>query len=190
MNRIREIRERHGLSAAQLAERVGTTQPQITRLERGERRLTVDWMQRIAAALNCDPMDLVAATLAKASGDEAVPFSPPEIGAAAAALSARGLKFFKASADTLEAINIAPGRVLLFDTSDAAVSSARTGDVVLARLKATNGIANATTLLRQFISPHLLTTNRHNRNVLIPVRSPDAEATIIGVLVPDEKADD
>jgi transcriptional regulator with XRE-family HTH domain len=58
-NRIRELRERAGLSQAQLAELVGTTQAQIARLEKGERRLTVDWMARIARALMLRPSDLL-----------------------------------------------------------------------------------------------------------------------------------
>jgi phage repressor protein C with HTH and peptisase S24 domain len=51
-NRIKEWRTRFGLSYAALAQLVGTTAPQIQKLERGERRLTVDWMLRIAAALS------------------------------------------------------------------------------------------------------------------------------------------
>jgi transcriptional regulator with XRE-family HTH domain len=58
-NRIRELRERAGLSQAQLAELVGTTQAEISRLETGERRLTVDWMARIARALMLRPSDLL-----------------------------------------------------------------------------------------------------------------------------------
>lgn len=51
MNRIRELREKAGLSAERLADRVGTTQATISRLETGARRLTVSWMRRIADAL-------------------------------------------------------------------------------------------------------------------------------------------
>jgi transcriptional regulator with XRE-family HTH domain len=61
-NRIREIREAKGLSQPQLAEKVGTSQPQMDRLEKGQRRLTQEWMQRIAKALKCEPGDLIAVT--------------------------------------------------------------------------------------------------------------------------------
>lgn len=68
-NRIRELRERAGLSQAALGTRAGTSQPQIDRLEKGERRLTDTWMRRLAAGLECDPADLLP------RGDSAPP--PP-----------------------------------------------------------------------------------------------------------------
>ncbi len=59
MNRIREWRQKRGLSLQQLAEAIGTTRAQVDKLERGERRLTVDWMVRLAAPLACVPADLL-----------------------------------------------------------------------------------------------------------------------------------
>lgn len=59
MNRIREWRQKRGWSLQQLAEESGTTRAQIDKLERGERRLTVDWMVRLAKPLACVPADLL-----------------------------------------------------------------------------------------------------------------------------------
>lgn len=58
-NRIAELREAAGLTQEQLAERVGTSNVQISRLERGDRRLTVGWMRRIAPHLGVNPTDLI-----------------------------------------------------------------------------------------------------------------------------------
>lgn len=58
-NRIRPLREERGLTQDTLAERVGTTKMQISRLERGERRLTQGWMEKIGAALACPPAALL-----------------------------------------------------------------------------------------------------------------------------------
>lgn len=52
MNEIRRLREEKDLSQAQLAELVGTSQPQIKRLEDGARKLTKEWAERIAPHLN------------------------------------------------------------------------------------------------------------------------------------------
>jgi transcriptional regulator with XRE-family HTH domain len=51
-HKIADLRIRKNLTLQALAERVGTTKSQIDKLEKGERRLTVEWLQRIADALN------------------------------------------------------------------------------------------------------------------------------------------
>lgn len=58
-NRIAELRERKGLSQEELAEAVGTSGQQIGRLEKGSRKLTTDWMDRLAPALDVRPRDLL-----------------------------------------------------------------------------------------------------------------------------------
>lgn len=58
-NRLSALRRQAGLTQDQLAQRADTVRSQIVKLERGERRLTVDWMLRLAKALNCDPKDLL-----------------------------------------------------------------------------------------------------------------------------------
>ncbi|HUY68240.1 MAG TPA: LexA family transcriptional regulator [Alphaproteobacteria bacterium] len=82
MNRIREFRAARGWSLRQLAERSGTSKSQVDKLEKGDRRLTVEWMVRLAKPLQCDPRDLM----------ESAPFQTVGFGAARAAASpvARG----------------------------------------------------------------------------------------------------
>ena len=58
-NRIKEWRSSRGWSLQHLADLVETSRAQIDKLERGERRLTVDWMIRLAKALECLPADLL-----------------------------------------------------------------------------------------------------------------------------------
>ena len=58
-NRIFELRDRLGMSQEALAEAANTTSSQISKLEKGERRLTVEWMYRLAPALNVAPSDLM-----------------------------------------------------------------------------------------------------------------------------------
>lgn len=58
-NRIKEWRRARGLTLKQLAERIGTSNQQISHLENGRRRLTLDWIERIAIALECHPADLI-----------------------------------------------------------------------------------------------------------------------------------
>jgi transcriptional regulator with XRE-family HTH domain len=51
MSTLRERRRELGLSQQALADIVGTSQPQIKRLEDGERKLTKEWAERLAPAL-------------------------------------------------------------------------------------------------------------------------------------------
>lgn len=51
---MRELREKHNLSQAELAERVGTKQPAIARLESGRVVPRLDLLQKIAAALGLE----------------------------------------------------------------------------------------------------------------------------------------
>jgi phage repressor protein C with HTH and peptisase S24 domain len=76
-NRLREFREREGLSMQALADRIGTTAPQINKLEKGERRLTIDWISRLATGLGVEPRDLLVPSdppaARPAAGDVALP---------------------------------------------------------------------------------------------------------------------
>src|SRR5215217_7999866 len=53
---VRAIRDALGMSAADLAERMGVTQSTVARLESSERdgRIQLDTLQRAADALDCD----------------------------------------------------------------------------------------------------------------------------------------
>lgn len=51
MNELRKIREKLGLTQSELAQMVGTSQPQILRLEKSTRKLTKEWAERLAPAL-------------------------------------------------------------------------------------------------------------------------------------------
>ncbi len=61
LHRIREVRKAKGLTLAQVAERCEppTTAQTIGRLETGTRTLSLDWLNRIAAALGVDSAQLV-----------------------------------------------------------------------------------------------------------------------------------
>ncbi len=50
-NRIRELRQKLGLTAKNLAERVDTTEATISRIESGKQSLSQTWLQKISQAL-------------------------------------------------------------------------------------------------------------------------------------------
>ncbi len=62
---IKRRRARLGITQAQLAERVGVRLPTIGRLEIGNRRPSIDLLERLAEALQCRVRDLLPEESAK-----------------------------------------------------------------------------------------------------------------------------
>lgn len=58
-NRIAELRKQRGLTYAELGAAAGTSAQQAERLEKGQRKLTQEWMNKLAKALGCEPIDLL-----------------------------------------------------------------------------------------------------------------------------------
>jgi transcriptional regulator with XRE-family HTH domain len=58
-NRIREHRARRGWTLYLLAEKLGTSAAQVSRLERSDRKLTQQWLKRISVALRVSQADLL-----------------------------------------------------------------------------------------------------------------------------------
>jgi transcriptional regulator with XRE-family HTH domain len=58
-NRIRELRQKLGLTAKNLAERVDTTEATISRIESGKQSLSQAWLQKIAHTLGVHIADLL-----------------------------------------------------------------------------------------------------------------------------------
>lgn len=71
-NRIYEIRTMKGVSRDKLAAMIGSSRQQMMRLEKGERRLTTEWMQKIGNALGVPPSHLLREGDAPASALSAV----------------------------------------------------------------------------------------------------------------------
>lgn len=55
MNMIKELREKLKISQSALADAAGTSQPQIKRLEGGDRKLTKEWAERLSPHLGVPP---------------------------------------------------------------------------------------------------------------------------------------
>lgn len=60
-NRIRELREKIGMSQAELARRVSITAGALQKVEVGARKLDQHWMRRLAPELGVTPAELLPA---------------------------------------------------------------------------------------------------------------------------------
>jgi transcriptional regulator with XRE-family HTH domain len=56
---LKTMRERAGLTQEELAKLAGTSQPQVRRLEAGERELTVPWARKLAPHLGVTPAEII-----------------------------------------------------------------------------------------------------------------------------------
>ena len=62
-NKIRHYRKQRGLTLASLGAAIGLTPQSVSRIENDKMRLSTVWMERIAAALNVSPVDLIEAAV-------------------------------------------------------------------------------------------------------------------------------
>ncbi len=121
MSMIRTLREARGMTQAQLARLAATSQPQIRRLEAGERQLSKDWAERLAPHLG-----IAASTLM--FGDEATPLpgSEPANSPSEKTLPARSERdATAANGITLQSNEIVPDRI-----DDGSQANARVGEAL------------------------------------------------------------
>lgn len=145
INRIRAIRRAKGMTLADLAGACTppTTAQTIGRLETGTRNLSLVWMNRIAAALEVDPQNLVRAESAQ----------PPRIIAELAASGAEALCAAREAVlpSDLAAAEGAPAPVVLEVT--ASVGEYRAGDLIWLQPCAPDSEAIARALNRDCLVP-------------------------------------
>lgn len=70
-NNLKVLREASGLKQNELAEKIGISPSQVNGWEKGTRRLSDHWINKLAIALKCSPADLLASTLPGKSGARA-----------------------------------------------------------------------------------------------------------------------
>lgn len=59
-SRLKQIRKLRGLKVTQAAEKLGITRGELHKLEKGDRRLTDVWLQRLARLYDVAPLDLIS----------------------------------------------------------------------------------------------------------------------------------
>lgn len=180
MNRIRALRQERKLSTYALADLVGTTQATIQRLETGKRKLTVDWMQRIARALDVKPTELLAPIVLDDDEGDVEIYNPTD-DRAAAALGAAGRQMFKVMTRAVDYEGIKLNDVVAVDCTKTDETMVLTGDIVLAAVISA-GTLQKRYILRVFVKPCLLTTNSSKQNYT-PIDMHKVDVQIVGVVV-------
>jgi transcriptional regulator with XRE-family HTH domain len=184
MNRIREFRERSGLTGEELAERIGTSSAQIYKLETGQRRLTQAWLEKLADALGCRAVDLI----------ENVPrFGPDDVAdmlneldpAIGMAMVAGRMTPYRVTGDSVAYMGVVEGQTIVINSSPEAIANLKTNDIVLAQLQQPRMRA----LRVAYVGPRLtvLLTWKNPPISVIPLDDPTIRPKILGVMVKPEK---
>jgi transcriptional regulator with XRE-family HTH domain len=175
-NRIRELRKQKGISAEALAERIGLSRVQVTRIESGARGLSIPHAEAIAVALDAtveNVLGLNTGSLPHAAGGLSEEVEEYDAGDHALLIPRRRLNVsqMRAKQSRLDQLDILDGDILTIDFGADAVERAREQAktatvpvIVIAILFADQQAAGGTTILRQLVPPNLLITNSRNRN--------------------------
>lgn len=178
-NRIKELREMLGLTQEQLAGRLGTLPQQVGKHERGERRLTIQWMQRYAAALEVAPADLISSDMPLDMQSDVELATVDQMPGVSAAIATRGLRIYRVLQSFISDAGMTSGTYITVDESPETVAKAAAGDVVIAEIVGTDVL-----LLRQFVPPATLITNRAgHRNTLQRLDDRSVPMRLRGVVI-------
>lgn len=178
MNRIKEIREREGLTQDELAVRMGTTSQQVGRLENGQRKLTVEWMNKLAIALDCYPSDLIENAIIADMINEVEPAEPSGLESVRKALADRGISTYVVKVDSVASV-LPVGTVITVDETIKDFDAVESGQVVLINL-AEKGAKDRVKALRVYIRPGLLSTNRSRGNTAFRTDDKAFEVELVG----------
>lgn len=184
MNRIRELREAAGLEQAELAARAGVTTQQVGRHERGERRLTIQLIQRYAQALEVTAADILGVPeLAFGASDvePALVEGVPGLGHLPSILAQRQIRLYRVLTSLVTDSGVRVGDVITVDESEAGRLGTKPGDVVLA------SVSGVVRVLRVFVSPTQIVTHMPGpRNSVLRLDDRTSDIRILGrMIVPD-----
>jgi len=181
-NRIREVREAAGLTLQQLADRIAeqtgeaVTRTQLSRLELGKRRLTVSWMNKIARALECEPIMLLNQAAVTAARNEVVPKTATDP-AVAFALKARNITLYEIEFSQMDLLGLHVGDTVSVDVTPDVTPPPLA--VVLAR------IAGNLTLRQWIPTNRLVTATTGAGNSVVSMDDAAAGVEILGVVLLD-----
>lgn len=184
--RLLQLRKERGLSMEKLAGMIGREKPLIYKLEKGLTRYNETVLNALAKALEVSPMELLSDEEDHGSGappglaEDAHPFDL-RLGTEGLPLLGPQEFVYEVSTRVLDQINILPGDRLVINMADGFLNRLQDGDVVIAQVYSDAAGANATTILRQFLSPSLLVSNSGLDNPK-PINTRSEDATIKGVM--------
>lgn len=168
------------MTQTQLAAALGKSEDTIWRLETGRTKLTIDVMHQIAQVLGVAPADLLPqAQISDLVADVELDLTAGNSDPLIRTLLAEGYSAYKVLTDAVIEAGYTPGMRIVARNRN----GAQAGDCVIAQAeRAWDG--KRTLILRQYLPPAILTTNRLRGNVVFNYREPTLAVQIVGVVLP------
>jgi transcriptional regulator with XRE-family HTH domain len=180
-NRIRQLREKRGLTQGALADLMGVAQSTVNRYEKGERFPKGEHLRSLAHHLGVRPADIIDAITVADVENELVE-NTTDAGVHASALQRMGLRSFTVTSDSVTRAGIPKGSRKLVATSPESITNLTAGQIVVL---STVDLSGANVLvIRQFLPPNLAVTNRDGLNLAVSI-GPDDGYKLFGVVVPE-----
>ncbi len=173
-----------------LAEKAGVDHSMLSRIESGERGLSVPMAEKLAEALDTTAAELLGIAMAPGGAapaelrEDAEPFTFDEATAGDMPIAIRRAArdtviTYRLKTEALSELGYHAGSIVFIDIGEAAVSSVKPGECVVAQHYRD---MTAVTLIRQFVPPALLITNSRTANAK-PLNLDADDVVIKGVIV-------
>jgi transcriptional regulator with XRE-family HTH domain len=180
-NRIRYLRELQGISQVELASLVGTSQQYVSRFEKGDVQLDVEWMQKFSKALGVAPLELISSAALAGLEEHVEELNGHGYAAISAIAAQKRMHLYKVLTTAVEQAGVPKDAIIGVD----AEREPRTGDVVLVEMAQAESHPEEGTcrMLWQFVEPGLLLTNRKGFNLVLSLDDAMLRAKILGVVI-------
>lgn len=168
------------MTQGQLAMALGKSEDTVWRLETGRTKLTIEVMYAIAQILGVTPADLLPHSLmSDIVADVEVASQESVVDPVIKTLLAEGYALYRVITDAVIEIGIKPGSQIVAKQTN----RAQTGDCVVCQVaRPVDG--RQTLLLRQYLAPSLITTNRLHGNIVFNTAEGSLDVSIVGVVLP------
>jgi len=102
-------------------------------------------------------------------------------GSIAAAMAAKNLKVYRILESAVPRAGVQKGDIIAVDQSAEAIAAAGTGQLMLAEVEMKG--ASPTLIVRQYVHPDMLITNRVGSNIVISLGEAGLRARLLGVVI-------
>lgn len=170
------------MSQERLGALIGRTKSTVSRIEDGRVQIDLHMAKSIATALGVSLADVLEIEGATGFSEDAAPYVPEARDPFSRLIHGiENQALYVVKTDVLTEVGIAAGDVVVVDLSAAAVENVKPLAPVIAQLYG-EGMAEATTIVRQYVPPNLLITNSRTANLPV-VNMASEDAHIKGVII-------